>query len=77
MRRPVYPREVVKAALACNAAAVIWYTTTHPACLNRAELIGLSPSGYKRLWLSLKYACWNHLVIGTEGHVSMAERGWL
>lgn len=72
----VYPREVVKAALACNAAAVI-FAHNHPS--GQPE-----PSeADKRITQRLKDALalvdirvLDHIVVG-EGCVSFAERGLL
>lgn len=73
----VYPREVVKAALGRNAAAVI-FAHNHPSGL--AE-----PSAADRVLTErLKQALGlvdirvlDHLVIGEGAPVSFAERGWL
>jgi len=73
----VYPREVVKAALACNAAAVI-LVHNHPSGLpepSRADrtLTETLPAALATVEIRVL----DHLVIGTEGRVSMAERGWI
>ena len=73
----VYPREVVKAALACNAAAVI-LAHNHPSGLPEPSRADRSLT--ERLQVALatvEIRVLDHLVIGTEGRVSMAERGWL
>lgn len=73
----VYPREVVKAALACNAAAVI-LVHNHPSGLPEPSRADRSLT--ERLQVALgtvEIRLLDHLVIGTEGRVSMAERGWL
>ncbi|MDO2949070.1 DNA repair protein RadC [Aeromonas simiae] len=73
----VYPREVVKAALACNAAAVI-LVHNHPSGLPEPSRADRSLT--ERLQVALgvvEIRLLDHLVIGTEGRVSMAERGWI
>jgi len=73
----VYPREVVKAALACNAAAVI-FAHNHPS--GAAE----PSSADKRLTQRLKDALalvdvrtLDHFVVGTSSIKSFAEEGLL
>ena len=73
----VYPREVVKAALAYNAAAVI-LVHNHPSGLpepSRADR--LLTDRLKAALNTVEIRVLDHLVVGTEGRVSMAERGWL
>lgn len=73
----VYPREVVKAALACNAAAVI-LVHNHPSGLPEPSRADRSLTERLQTALNVVEICvLDHLVIGTEGRVSMAERGWL
>ena len=70
----VYPREVIRAALLCNAVAMV-LTHNHPS--GNAE-----PSTTdKTLTYAIKDACklmdirlLDHIVVATGGHVSMAER---
>ena len=72
-----YPREVVKAALAFNAAAVI-LVHNHPSGLPEPSRADRSLT--ERLQAALNVVeirVLDHLVIGTEGRVAMAERGWL
>jgi DNA repair protein RadC len=73
----VYPREVVKRALALNAAAVI-VGHNHPS--------GVSEPSEADRSITLKLAkalglvevrLLDHLVVSRGGHVSLAERGWL
>ena len=73
----VYPREVVKASLACNAAAVI-LVHNHPSGLPEPSRADRTLTETLRAALStVEIRVLDHLVIGTEGRVSMAERGWL
>ena len=73
----VYPREVVKAALACNAAAVI-LAHNHPSGLPEPSRSDRTLTETLRAALAtVEIRVLDHLVIGTEGRVSMAERGWL
>ena len=73
----VYPREVVKAALACNAAAVI-LVHNHPSGLPEPSRADRSLTERLQAALAIvEIRVLDHLVIGTEGRVSMAERGWL
>lgn len=70
----VYPREVVKDGLACNAAAVI-FAHNHPS--GNAELSQADINITKRLKDALALVdirVLDHLVVGSET-VSMAERG--
>lgn len=72
----VYPREVVKAGLACNAAAVI-FAHNHPS--GHAEPSTADIQITKRLKEALSLMdirVLDHLVIGAET-TSMAERGLL
>jgi DNA repair protein RadC len=71
----VYPREVVKAALACNAAGVIM-THNHPSGL--AEPSRADEQITKTLQQALALVdvrVLDHLVVATGGIVSLAERG--
>ncbi len=73
----VYPREVVKAALVCNAAAVI-LVHNHPSGLPEPSRADRSLTEQLQAALTtVEIRVLDHLVIGTEGRVSMAERGWL
>ena len=73
----VYPREVVKAALACNAAAVI-LVHNHPSGLPEPSRADRTLTETLQAALAtVEIRVLDHLVIGTEGRVSMAERGWL
>ena len=73
----VYPREVVKAALAHNAAAVI-FAHNHPSGVaepSRADEL-LTPS-LKRRWRLVDIRTLDHFVVAGERVVSFAERGLL
>ncbi len=73
----VYPREVVKASLACNAAAVI-LVHNHPSGLPEPSRADRTLTETLQAALAtVEIRVLDHLVIGTEGRVSMAERGWL
>ena len=74
-RANVFPREIAKAALDCNAAAVI-FVHNHPSGVAEpsskdveltARLVGILNE--------LDVRVLDHLVIGEDGVVSMAERG--
>ncbi|MFK3873047.1 RadC family protein [Pseudoalteromonas rhizosphaerae] len=73
----VYPREVVKLVLAHNAAAVI-FAHNHPSGITKPS------ESDKRITDKLSAALrlidvnvLDHIVVGTEGHTSFAERGLL
>jgi len=73
----VYPREVVKAALNCNAAAVI-FTHNHPSGIPEPSQADIALT--KRLKDALALVdvrVLDHVVIGDvlSGSVSLAERG--
>ena len=73
----VYPREVVKAALRHNAAAVI-LAHNHPSGV--AEPSGADRDITKRLIAALDLVdirVLDHLVIGRENITSLAERGMM
>lgn len=74
----VYPREVVKAALQCNAAAMILYHN-HPSGINEPSQADISLT--KRLKEALGMVdirVLDHMIVsGAEPHVSLAERGLL
>lgn len=73
----VYPREIVKHALGCDAAAVI-LGHNHPSgdCepseADRSITLRIS----KALAL-VDIRLLDHLVVSRSGHVSLAERGWI
>jgi DNA repair protein RadC len=73
----VYPREVVKRALQLNAAAVI-FSHNHPSGIPEPSMAD------ERITLRLRDALnlvdirvLDHIVVGAEKSVSMAERGLL
>nr|WP_298522111.1 DNA repair protein RadC [uncultured Halomonas sp.] len=71
----VYPREVVKRALACNAAAVI-LVHNHPS--GNPEPSDADRRITQRLQEALgliEIRVIDHVVVGSEGCVSLAERG--
>ena len=73
----VYPREVVKRALELNAAAVI-FTHAHPSGV--AEPSEADRTITLRLTKALalvEIRVLDHVVLGGEQAVSLAERGWL
>lgn len=73
----VYPREVVKSALANNAAAVV-FAHNHPSGM--PEPSGADRLLTERLQQALKLVdvrTLDHFVIGGSTWVSFAERGWL
>jgi DNA repair protein RadC len=73
----VYPREVVKAALKHNAAALI-LAHNHPSGI--AEPSGADRSLTRRLKEALALVdirVLDHLVVGDRDVVSLAERGWI
>ena len=76
-RANVFPREVAKAALDCNAAAVI-FAHNHPSGMAEPSLTDIELT--KRLvhiLQELDVRVLDHLVVGHDGAVSMAERGYL
>lgn len=68
---------MVKAALAYNAAAVI-LVHNHPSSLPEPSRADRALTEQLQSALGVvEIRVLDHLVIGTEGRVSMAERGWL
>jgi DNA repair protein RadC len=73
----VYPREVVKRALAHNAAAVI-VGHNHPSGVSEPSEADRSITLRLAKALALvEVRLLDHLVVSRGGHVSLAERGWL
>jgi DNA repair protein RadC len=73
----VYPREVVKAALKHNAAALI-FAHNHPSGIAEPSAADRSLTQRLRAALALvDIRVLDHLVIGDGEIVSLAERGWL
>jgi DNA repair protein RadC len=73
----VYPREIVKLALSLNAAAVI-LGHNHPSgdCEPSEADRNITVRVSKALAL-VDIRLLDHLVVSREGHVSLAERGWI
>lgn len=73
----VYPREIVKQALSLNAAAVI-LGHNHPSgdCEPSEADRSITVRVSKALAL-VDIRLLDHLVVSREGHVSLAERGWI
>lgn len=73
----VYPREVVKAALAHNAAAVI-FSHNHPSGVAQPSRADEQLTRRLKEALALiDIRVLDHIVVSTEGTVSLAERGLL
>tara|TARA_R110000851_G_scaffold578_1_gene2005 strand:- start:969 stop:1838 length:870 start_codon:yes stop_codon:yes gene_type:complete len=73
----VYPREVIKAALKANAAAVI-FAHNHPSGLSDAS--GADKAITERLVKALALVdirVLDHMIIGDGEFTSFAEKGWL
>lgn len=73
----VYPREVVKAALDHNAAAII-FAHNHPS--GSLEFSEADRAITRRLQDALSYVdvrVLDHILVSPAGWVSMAQRGWL
>ncbi len=76
-RANVYPREIAKRALYCNAAAVI-FAHNHPSGIAEPSVADIELTERLVCILSeLDVRVLDHLVIGAERTVSMAERGLL
>ena len=73
----VYPREIVKQALGCDAAAVI-LGHNHPSgdCEPSEADRNITLRVSKALAL-VDIRLLDHLVVSRHGHVSLAERGWI
>lgn len=73
----VYPRVVVRRALEINAAAVI-FTHNHPSGLPEPSQADLAITQKLQQALALvEVRVLDHIVVGSEGSTSMAERGQL
>ncbi len=73
----VYPREVVKAALAHNAAALI-VAHNHPSGVGEPSSADQALTRRLREALALvDVRLLDHIIIAAEGPVSFAQRGWL
>lgn len=71
----VYPREVVRSALAHNAAAVI-FSHNHPSGLPEPSAADVAITRTLKQALDLiGVRMLDHIVVGTEGTVSLAARG--
>ena len=73
----VYPREVVKAALACNAAAAI-FAHNHPSSVadpSRAD--ELLTQSLKQALALVDVKVLDHFIVGGSNVLSFAERGLL
>jgi len=73
----VYPREVVKAALACNAAAVI-FAHNHPSGFAEPSSADVSLTARLREALALvDIKVLDHFIVAGKDALSFAERGLL
>lgn len=73
----VYPREIVKQALARNAAAVILGHNHPSGDCEPSEADRSITARVARALALIDVRLLDHIVVGREGHVSMAERGWI
>ena len=73
----VYPREVVKAALRCNAAGVL-FAHNHPSGVSEpSHADELLTSSLKAALALVDVRVLDHFVVGGAGVLSFAERGLL
>ncbi|WP_437884512.1 RadC family protein [Pseudomonas sp. LRF_L74] len=73
----VYPRQVVKRALANNAAAVI-LTHNHPSGISTpSEADRILTARLKEALLLIEVHVLDHFIVGKGEPLSMAEMGWL
>ncbi|WAJ37284.1 DNA repair protein RadC [Pseudomonas sp. GOM7] len=73
----VYPREVVKRALAHNAAAMI-LTHNHPSgCSTPSEADRVLTQRLKEALALVQVRVLDHLIVGQGAPLSMAELGWV
>jgi DNA repair protein RadC len=73
----VYPREIVKAALACNAAAVI-FAHNHPSGVAQpSQADELLTANLKEALALIEVRVLDHFIIAGNQAVSFAERGLL
>jgi len=71
----VYPREVVKAALAANANAVI-LVHNHPSGVSEpSEADRAITAKLSKALALIEVRVLDHIIVSRTGHVSMAERG--
>ena len=76
-RANVYPREILKRALANNAAAVI-FAHNHPSGVAEPSVSDIKlTEDLARLLRQIDVRVLDHVVIGRGREVSMAERGLL
>lgn len=73
----VYPREVAKAALAQNAAAVILCHNHPSGCAEPSQADHAITRRLVEALGLIDVRVLDHMVVGTEGYVSFAERGLL
>ncbi len=73
----VYPREIVKAALACNAAAVI-FAHNHPSGVAQpSQADELLTANLKQALALIEVKVLDHFIIAGNQAISFAERGLL
>ena len=73
----VHPREVVKAALKCNAAAVI-FSHNHPSGVAEPSQADIQITGRLKSALALiDVRVLDHIVVSADDCVSLAQRGHL
>ena len=73
----VYPREVAKAALAKNAAAAILCHNHPSGCAEPSQADHAITRRLVEALGLIDVRVLDHMVVGTEGYVSFAERGLL
>lgn len=73
----VYPREIVKHALGCDAAAVILGHNHPSGCCEPSEADRTITLKVSKALALVDIHLLDHLVVSRQGHVSLAQRGWL
>ena len=73
----VYPREIVKRALALNAAAVI-FSHNHPSgCMEPSAADRALTIRLRDTLAAIEIRVLDHIVVSAEGTTSLAARGWI
>lgn len=73
----VYPREVVKAALQVNAAAVILVHNHPSGNPEPSQADRLLTERLKEALALIDVRVLDHIVVGTDGCISLTEYGWM
>lgn len=73
----VHPREVVRRGLQLNAAAIVCFHNHPSGCTDASAADRAVTSHLKQTLALVDIRLLDHIIVGSDGFLSMASRGWV